>query len=310
VLQCGSPANPSPTPYAALNTVLASFVERVRDLTADNFVGAYLQGSFALGDFDENSDADFLIVVKRDIADSDVPALNALHAAIHDFPPPWGHRLEGSYSPAAILRRWSENPRDPPGAPPRPPTWADPGTSGSPPRVYPFLFFDHGARTVVRSEHDNTQVARWVTRERGIVLAGPDPRELIDEVSGEALRIERREKLHRAAVEGPPDPAAIDSRWLQAFLVVLYCRMLHTLETGTVVSKKAASQWALAKLDARWQRLIASSVRFEAEVFSPEPADPDAVALAKAVKCSWCGNDRVPKGSYHASLSSPLRSQG
>jgi hypothetical protein len=124
------------------------------------------------------------------------------------------------------------------------------------------------------------------------------------------LRIERREKLHRAAVEGPPDPAAIDSRWLQAFLVVLYCRMLHTLETGTVVSKKAASQWALAKLDARWQRLIASSVRFEAEVFSPEPADPDAVALAKAVKCSWCGNDRVPKGSYHASLSSPLRSQG
>jgi Nucleotidyltransferase domain len=113
-------ANPSPTPYAALNTVLASFVERVRDLTADNFVGAYLQGSFALGDFDENSDADFLIVVKRDIADSDVPALNALHTAIHDFPPPWGHRLEGSYSPAAILRRWSENPRDPPGAPPRP----------------------------------------------------------------------------------------------------------------------------------------------------------------------------------------------
>jgi hypothetical protein len=100
-------ANPSPTPYAALNTVLASFVERVRDLTADNFVGAYLQGSFALGDFDENSDADFLIVVKRDIADSDVPALNALHAAIHDFPPPWGHRLEGSYSPAAIRRRTS-----------------------------------------------------------------------------------------------------------------------------------------------------------------------------------------------------------
>jgi len=33
-------------------------------------------------------------------------------------------------------------------------------------------------------------------------------------------------------------------------------------------------------------------------------------ALAKVVKCSWCGNDRMPKGSYHASLSSPLRSRG
>ena len=67
--------NPSPTPYSALNTVLVYFVERVRDLTADNFVGAYLQGSFALGDFDENSDADFLIVVKYNIPNSDVPAL-------------------------------------------------------------------------------------------------------------------------------------------------------------------------------------------------------------------------------------------
>src|SRR5256885_115225 len=87
------PANPSPTPYAALNAVLGHFVGRVRELLADNFIGAYLQGSFALGGFDEKSDADFLIVVERDIADADVPTHNALHTAIHGFPPPWGHRL-------------------------------------------------------------------------------------------------------------------------------------------------------------------------------------------------------------------------
>jgi len=34
------------------------------------------------------------------------------------------------------------------------------------------------------------------------------------------------------------------------------------------------------------------------------------LALAKVVTCTWCGNDRVPKGAYHASLSSPVRSQG
>jgi hypothetical protein len=50
------PLNSSPTPYAALNVVLGYFVERARELLADNFVGAYLQDSFALGDFDEKSD--------------------------------------------------------------------------------------------------------------------------------------------------------------------------------------------------------------------------------------------------------------
>ena len=269
--------NPAPTPYAALNAVLGTFVGRARELLADNFIGAYLQGSFALGDFDEKSDVDFVIAVARDIADADAPALNALHTAIHDFPKPWGHRLEGSYVPAAILRRWSESPRDPPGAPPRPPTWIDPGTGGTPPRVYPLLFLDHGARTLVRSEHDNTQVVRCVTREKGIALAGPHPRDLIDEVSAGALRGEMRETMRRLAAKWLPDPAALDAHWLQAFVVVLYCRMLHTLETGVVASKKAAAQWATAALDARWHPLIASSLRARPSA-SLGPADPRAVA--------------------------------
>ena len=36
-----------PTPYADLNAILAELVESARTLLADNFVGAYLQGSFA-----------------------------------------------------------------------------------------------------------------------------------------------------------------------------------------------------------------------------------------------------------------------
>jgi Aminoglycoside adenylyltransferase, C-terminal domain len=273
--------NPAPTPYAALNAVLGHFVGRVQELLADNFIGAYLQGSFALGHFDGDSDVDFLLVMERDIADRDVSALNALHAAIHEFPKPWGHRLEGSYSPAAILRRLTESPRDPPGAPPRPPTWVDPGTGGTPPRGYPLLFLDHGARTLVRSEHDNTRVVRWVTRERGIVLAGPDPRALIDEVSAEDLRNEMRETMARAAAKWLSDLAALDARWLQAFAVGLYCRMLHTLETGVVTSKKAAAEWALVALDARWHALIVSSAQARPSA-SPGPADPRAVAETKA----------------------------
>jgi predicted nucleotidyltransferase len=227
-------------PYTELNAVLGDFMERVQRRLDGNFVGAYRQGSFAVGDFDEDSDVDRLIVVGHEIVDDDLPALQALHAAIVDLPSRWAQRLEGSYVPAAILRRWSESPRDPAGATARPATWADPGTGGTPPRVYPFLFLGNGARAFVRSEHDNTRVVRWVTREKATVLAGPDPRDLIDEVSADALR-EEVCRLSRVAAQRFADPSNLQPRWVQAFLVVLYCRMLHTPATGTVTSKKAAT---------------------------------------------------------------------
>jgi hypothetical protein len=258
----------SATPYAALNAVLSHFVPRVRDLLADNFVGAYLQGSFALGDFDEHSDVDFLVVVRDDIPDSQIPALDALHAAIHDFPPPWGHRLEGSYIPAAIVRRRGHGPGE------------------------PLLFLDHGARSLVRSEHDDTNVVRWITRERGIVLAGPDPRELVDEVSAEALRREMRENIARWPATWFPDAASIEAHWMQALIVVTYCRMLHTLQTGTVTSKRASAAWALRTFDVRWHRLIASSLSAKPSQ-SLGPADPHAVAetLAFVAYCTrWAEN--------------------
>ena len=52
-----------PTPYPELNTVLRELVDRLQAALGDNFVGAYLQGSFAVGDFDQDSDCDFIVVV-------------------------------------------------------------------------------------------------------------------------------------------------------------------------------------------------------------------------------------------------------
>jgi aminoglycoside adenylyltransferase-like protein/nucleotidyltransferase-like protein len=288
--------NPPPTPYDPLNAILAHLVRRARELLAENFIGAYLQGSFALGDFDEKSDVDFLIVVGRDIADADVPALNALHTAIHDFPPPWGHRLEGSYFPSTVLRCWSESPRDPPGVPPRPPTWADPGTSGSPPRVYPLLYLDHGARTLVRSEHDNTRVVRWVTREKGIVLTGPNTRDLIDEVTADALREEVGDLLRRVATSCIANPDLMALHWQQAFYVVLFCRMLYSLETGAVTSKRAAAVWARGQFDARWRPLIERAVsRKPSDAIWNDPAQASEIVETLAFIRYVAELARVPR---------------
>lgn len=270
-----------PTPYPELNSVLAYLLQGAQQRLGDNFVGAYLQGSFAVGDFTPWSDCDFIIVTRRDITPGELPALQELHAAIHELPAPYWHNgLEGSYAPAAILRRWSTEPRDPPGEP-RAADWADPGLSGSPPLAYPFWYLDHGASHLVRSEHDNTQVVRWCLREKGVVLAGPAPHELIDPVPPAALAAEMRQTMDRFLATGL-EPMHLVA-W-QAFWVGLFCRILHTLETGAVWSKKASMTWAQNTLDPEWRGLIARAqeLRKGDDSQAALPADPAEVAATRA----------------------------
>ena len=284
MLPCPNPktrARRASPPYADLNAVLAHLVEGAQRLLGDNFVGAYLQGSFAVGDFSEYSDCDFIVVTACDITRAELPAFQALHAAIHDLPfPYWRTALEGSYVAAPILKAWSTEPRDPPGEP-RASGWGDPGRSGAPALAYPFWYLDHGAKTLVRSEHDNTQVVRWCLREKGVVLAGPSPRTLVDPVPPAALRAEIRQTMDLVlALDLQPMELVA---W-QAFWVGLFCRMLHTLSTGAIWSKKAGMAWAQGALDPQWRDLIgrAAAVRKGDAAQSGQPADPADVAATRA----------------------------
>src|SRR6059036_2022763 len=140
-----------PTPYPALNAVLEDLVGGARSALAESFVGANLQGSFAVGDADENSDVDFLIATARELSDAQVQALESTHQRIYDTAAAeWARHLGGSYVSLRVLRR-----HIPPGV------------------RLPYL--DNGSRVIERSDHDDTLVVRWVLREHGIVrpVAGP-----------------------------------------------------------------------------------------------------------------------------------------
>ncbi len=246
-------AHPRPTPYPDLNAFLAEWLAGVREALGDDLVGAYLHGSFAIGDFDRHSDVDFLAVIERDLEAIEVEALRALHARLHASPNPWATRLEGSYAPRALIRRRTAEPRDPPGEP-RGPDWEDPEQAGGlGPSVYPFWFNGNGNDHVRRSEHDNRIIPRWILRERGVVLAGPSPRGLIDPVPADDVRGEVRELLDifvKAADE------LLRARIFQAFTAVATARALHSLDTGRVQSKKAAVAFAKHRLEPRFAGLV------------------------------------------------------
>jgi aminoglycoside adenylyltransferase-like protein/nucleotidyltransferase-like protein len=225
-----------PTQFAELNELLGQIVSQAKRTLGDNFVGAYLQGSFALGDADMFSDCDFLIVTRRTLTPAQEQRIRKLHADIRTQPGHWVHHLEGSYAPQAELRNLSGLGRK-------------------------WLFIDqgHSGSEMEWSTHCNTEVVRWIIREHGVTLAGPSPRELVGEVTPEVLRAKMRQEA-RDFLSGMLTWIKLDSPWAQRYAVTTLCRILYTLETGQVASKRASLLWARANLDSKWQELISESL--------------------------------------------------
>ena len=96
--------NPHPTRYADLNGVLHDLVTGAQSALGETFVGAYLQGSFALGAGDLHSDCDFVVVVRARPDAAQEAALRALHRDLPRRDGHWFKHLEGSYAVAGDLR--------------------------------------------------------------------------------------------------------------------------------------------------------------------------------------------------------------
>lgn len=248
-----------PTSDPDLDAVLQELVTSVRTILGPNFVGAYLQGSFALGDWDRHSDVDFLVAIDHPLSDAELAALQEMHGRIYDRPSPWAQHLEGSYFPRDLLKQGDK-------------------------AKTPLTYLTNGSRELIHSNHDNELVVRWVTREHGLALAGPDAASLIGPVPAQDLRQEVLTTMHTWGQEILAGEYAIDNRWAQPFAVLSYCRMLHTLHTARVTSKPAAARWAQATLDSRWFDLIrrAWDDRPDPSVKVRQPADPDDVERTRA----------------------------
>lgn len=223
-------------PYPELRQVLDTFVDEISAELRENLAGIYLIGSIASGDFDLDSDVDFLVVTKSELTEAHMKSLQDIQIKIHDIDCYPAKHLEGSYISVSDLNNWS--------------------TVGEK-KLY---YFDNGSTTYEESTHDNQWHVRWILRERGITLVGPDPKTILKSVPVEEMRNEIKTtmlqvmKLFQDEIDGPL--SFWNSRFGQSFAVLTCCRMLHTLHTGTVHSKKAGAKWAKEFVDPRWIQLI------------------------------------------------------
>ena len=164
----GSP----PTVFPDLNELLQELVARVRSILDENFVGAYVVGSFALGGGDLQSDCDFLVVTGARVTPAQERELRELHAEIPSRSGHWPHDLEGSYAPRADLETLEALEQK-------------------------WLYVDRGHREMKWSTHCNSEDVRWTLREHGITLAGTEARQFVAEVPADVLRTKMRVLIGR-----------------------------------------------------------------------------------------------------------------
>ena len=89
-----------------------------------------------------------------------------------------------------------------------------------------------------------------------------------------------REAIAEFAEWAPgPTKAGGMSRWKQPYLVINLCRMLQTLETGAVASKREGAEWALGTLDPEWADLIQQALNDRPDPWRRvyQPAEPQDV---------------------------------
>ncbi|HJR78647.1 MAG TPA: aminoglycoside adenylyltransferase domain-containing protein [Anaerolineales bacterium] len=222
-----------PTPYPEVNTILHELFVSVTNILGIHFVGMYLDGSLANGDFDEDSDIDFVVVTDEDVSGELLLELQALHDRIARIDSPFAVQLEGSYISLAGMRRY-----DPEHA------------------LHPNIQRGEGERLKMAIHDDWWVIHRFIVRERGVVIYGPAPQTLIDRLAPEDLQRTMLSLLNGWARDFLDNPDQMNSRGYQSYVVLSLCRILYTLESGDVVSKPVAARWAREKFNHRWESLI------------------------------------------------------
>jgi len=227
------------TPYPEIDALLNELWAGTQAILRDQWVGIYLSGSLAAGDFDPlRSDIDFVIITTGKLPAHLIQSLAALHTRLIGCYPVWGKRLEGPYIPLSSLRCYDPAAADYPSA----------QTGGS------FGIDRQGIDGVIQ---------RHILREHGVVIAGPAPQDLIDLVPPADLRRASAGILKEWWLPQLQDQHRLLERAYQAYAVLTMCRILYTLASGEVVPKPRAARWVQQSLEPRWTFLIERALTWQ-----------------------------------------------
>ena len=252
------------TPYLGLDEVLTDYAHTSQDVLKDNFVGLYLLGSLAIGDFDLTSDVDYVIVTNNELSDDELGCVQSRHTELLSRNTRWVKHLEYSFFSIQKLSELSS-------------PYGEHGLRIES-EARQLWYFCNGSSMVERSDHDNTLVTRWTLRNKSKAVLGPGPSTFAPDVSADELRQEIRNSMLGWEKLILDDASHLHNRFHQVFLVLNNCRALQDLYEGRITSKLEGAAWAKQHIDYRWQSLIdyCWRERQDTGIHVSQPADPGA----------------------------------
>lgn len=219
-----------PTPHAKANAVIDAMHAGARRVLGARTIGMLLLGSLATGDYDPaRSDIDCLVITSDTITDAEFQALGRMHADLHASGLPGATNIECAYIPLASLRSYRAE------------------------DAHPWLGSD--GHFAWETQNSDWIIQRHIAREQGVIVSGPDPRELIDPLSPEALKSATVSLLREWWAWQIDDHHNLVDDEYQVYAVLTMCRARYTLATGAIASKTVAAQW-LAAQEPRFAALI------------------------------------------------------
>jgi len=255
------------TSYPEVNAAAHELLTSIQTRLGPQFVGMYLLGSLALGDFHpQSSDLDLVVVTVGTLADETVAALQDLHQRFDHTASPWAARIDAAYLPQDALRE-------------------------SVPTAARYPILEWPGLLALEPLEPGWPMQRYTLREYGVVVSGPDPRSLLGPVHPDELRRASAAIVAgwQARAQGDPDWVA----WLQrrshhTFVALTLCRLLYTLDTGSVASKPAATCWVERTLASRWSELIGrATTEQHATGEAPDDEIHDTLALLEYTNAQY-----------------------
>lgn len=214
----------------AIQPLMQAYLTQVAQRLPGLMTACYLHGSVALSAFDPAlSDVDFITIVSRRCTPDDLAQLAAVHAALEKQYPP----LQGSYLQADDLGKLT---------------------------IEPAPYYSDGVLHP-RGQHDINSVTWWLLKHRGLILLGPPPDY---EVDWGLLVTNMRHNLNtywRSYIRDPRRMAWLLSDYGVQWTVLGTLRQVYTFAEHDITSKVGAGEYALAKLPARWHRIIREALR-------------------------------------------------
>lgn len=230
------------TPVPEIDALLRRVEADVRTILGPRFVGMYLEGSLATGDFEpDRSDVDLVVMTAGVLPPPVVDELRAMHAALPGRSPRWALELEVSYVPCEAIRHHD----------PRPP-------------AHPRVERQSAELTLVHPTTGYWVLHRHMLREHGVALSGPQPRTLIDGVEPDHLRAAVAGILREQWAPVIDGHEQLENPFYRCYAVLTMARTLYTLHHGAIAAKREAARWCRG-IEPRWGPLLDRALAWSKE---------------------------------------------